>query len=158
MNKEEILQLVETAACQLELLKKNVNEWQYNETEPFYKDIKNIDSSIKLSKTIAETLLMTIGTSREELSKLVYRLENIKKERNKAIDEKNAIDTINRLVNVSDDQNVAFALIHYLWHGGMVLVEKIDIPKDRQESVLARYRENLEKMAKDNSYYQQFLK
>ncbi|MFA5830331.1 MAG: hypothetical protein WC878_00715 [Candidatus Paceibacterota bacterium] len=157
MKQKEILQFVETAKGQLELLKKDVVDWRCNKTEPFYKDIENIDRSIKLSQDIAETLLTAIGTSQEELSAFVFELHKIKRQREKAIAVQNAIQSLNRLMNVFNDQQIAHCLVKSLRSYDVSFFDKINIPGERRESIHAIYQEELKKMAKTYTYFQKYI-
>jgi hypothetical protein len=157
MKQKEILQFIETAKSQLELLKKDVVDWRCNKTEPFYEDIENIDRSIKLSEDIVETLLATIGTSHEELSGFLFELQKVKRERERAIDVQNAIQSINNLMNKFDDQNIAFFLIKSLKTLDVSLFDKINIPIERRESIHAIYQKELKKMAETYTYFRKYV-
>ena len=157
MKQKEILQFVETAKSQLELLKKDVVDWRCNKTEPFYEDIENIDRSIKLSEDIVETLLAAIGTSHEELSLFLFELEKVKRERERAIEVQNAIQSLNDLMNVFDDQTIAFCLVKVLKTLDVVIFDKINIPIERRESIHAIYQKELKRSAETYTYFRKYI-
>jgi hypothetical protein len=158
MNSEEKLQLIETAASQLELLKRQVKEWRNNESAPIDEDRELIDRAIELQQTIAETLLITIGSSRKELSELVSEMLKIRNEREYAISKRKSIEQINGIVKKCDDRTVAFFLLAAVKKLKVSLFDEIDIPEARCVSIWKQYQSVLKYEAERDSYYNQFIK